>query len=287
MAAKKKADQMKQKMGKTAFLMAISLICFLLLTANASAQSKIGITGFVSMIQESNYQPLKEDLIVVEITPEGEPIEKRLAKEADLFFYRKLKVKVLFGVGGVIGYENEFVLSLHNISDRELANVSVIEEIPVEIIASAADITSDNNFLILNESPAILSFSIEKMPKGEEKRLSYKITKTEKKVSEEMLELMTTIKALIALEENSCVGIICKDSNPCTRDYCEKGECLFEPLPDTTPCKEGNQCIAGKCVAAEENGMQPSFELIGFAFLATAIVFSLIVLMAKRRKKAD
>ncbi len=278
-------------MSKIALLTAITLTCFLLFNASATAadtQAAISITGLVSMIKDSEYVPLEEDLIVVEVTPEGSPIEKRLAKEADLFFYRQLKTKLLFGVGGVNGYENELVLSLRNVSEKTLENLSVIETLPDEITASAAAISSDENFLVLSETPAIIEFFADEMQQGQEKRFSYRLNETKKRVNPETLEKMGAPKALLKLEKNSCIGTTCKDLDPCTRDYCEKGECFFEPMPEGTACSEGKQCITGECieaVQAKEEKPALNTELIGLAFFITAIAFAAIVLLAKKGKR--
>ena len=275
-----------EKMSRT-LLAAVPLI-LLLLSAGAAAQTRLGITGFVSMIQDEGYVPLEEDLIVVEVTPEGIPVEKRLAKEADLFFYRQLRTKLLFGVGGVKGYESELVLSLRNVSGRKLENVGVIETIPAEMAARAADLASDSNFLVLNEQPAIIEFFIDEMVQGQENSFSYRFSKSERMAGGQLLESMAAPKALIKLEEESCIGIVCKDLDPCTRDYCRKGECFFEPLGEGTECGENMQCIAGSCVsAAQEAGekLPLGMELLGLAFLVIAIVFAVLVLLAKARGK--
>lgn len=253
----------------------------LFLFSGAVGQPTVNITGLVSMMRDSEYAPLEENLIVVETTQEGEPIEKRFAGNADLFFYRQLKAKVLFGVGGVKGYENELVLSLLNISGRKLLKVSVIEKVPLEIAPSASKIVSDYNFLVLNERPAIIEFFIEEMEQNREKRLSYKLYESEKMASLEMLELMEAPRALIALEEGSCIGIVCKDLLPCTLDYCEAGKCMFEPMPDGTECSEGKQCLEGKCIEAQ--GL--NVELAGLVFLFGAIALGLTAWIITRKWK--
>jgi hypothetical protein len=48
----------------------------------------------------------------------------------------------------------------------------------------------------------------------------------------------------------------CDDRNPCTKDSCVAGKgCLHQPLPDDTPCNDGNICTAGdQCKKAQCQG---------------------------------
>ena len=57
-------------------ILAIALA--VLLVSSASA---ISMTGFISMLKESNYVAPEKSLIIVETTGEGTPIEKRMAED--------------------------------------------------------------------------------------------------------------------------------------------------------------------------------------------------------------
>jgi len=56
--------------------------------------------------------------------------------------------------------------------------------------------------------------------------------------------------------DGRCVGtpVICNDQNPCTKDACENGQCVFTPTPGA-PCDDGNACTSDdKCVPTAAGG---------------------------------
>ncbi len=261
----------------------IAVIVLLLLLATTAYA--ISITAFITLLKEADRVPLEENLIVVETTPEGIPMEKRMAQEADIFFYRSLKVKVILEEGGTTGYENEFSLNLRNVSGMKLENISLIEMIPKEIVRSALKIDSDENFSILEEDP-IIKFSIEELRINGVKELSYRI-RGKNKVSEGLFGLMLIPTALIKLEEQSCLSMICNDFNPCTEDICEEGECIFTPLEEGESCEEGKRCIEGECIEAGETdldkGMPP--ESIPIIILLILIIVGAIAILIIKKKE--
>ena len=268
-------------------ILAIALA--VLLVSSASA---ISMTGFISMLKESNYVAPEKNLIIVETTGEGTPIEKRMAEDADLLFNRALKIKAIFGATGITDYENEFILSLHNVSGRDLESISLIETIPEGTAENPERLESDENFVVMETSPAIIKFSINVLRENETKKITYQI-RQKQKVEESAFWEMPLPIALIKAEEQNCIGITCNSFNPCARDYCERGECKFEFLEDGTDCSENKQCQAGKCIeltqlAGQEipprtNTGLPK-ETVYFVMIAIAVAIAAFIIIKTRIK---
>ncbi len=231
------------------------ILFLLLLFATASALS---MTGFVSLLKDSDYVPPEENLIIVEITQDGVPIEKRLAEKADLFFSRAMRVKLLLGDEGISGYDNELIINLTNVSGRDLENISLIESIPKNIISSASLIRSEQDFKILEEDP-IIKFSFKKIPMNATVKISYS-SQQDSRIEETDFKEMPKPSALIKLEEGTCVGMTCNDFNPCTSDSCAGGECVFTELPDGSECGEEMVCQSNECIQTRFVEEQPSSE---------------------------
>lgn len=74
----------------------------------------------------------------------------------------------------------------------------------------------------------------------------------------------------------TCQNVTCNDSNPCTQDSCNQGNCLFAPLPNGTTCGFGNVCTDGYCVSRTVGG--PGTEGISQDGVVPAVLVILIVI---------
>ncbi len=208
------------------------------------------------LLVKNTYIPLEEEnLPILDITEKEMELRlKRLATREDLRFSRSLKVQALFGISGIIKYRNIISILIENISTRRLEGIELIEGIPKEFAENSSMIGSDSNFIVLEEDP-LLKFQVGDLGAGEKTTVSYDFNRSLEKgqITEDMFNSMDAPAALIKLTEGDlCMGVYCNDFNPCTRDYCVKGECVFAPMNDGAKCGVGMVCKEGQCVKEGE-----------------------------------
>ena len=75
--------------------------------------------------------------------------------------------------------------------------------------------------------------------------------------------------ALIPIDENDCTGITCNDFNPCTKDYCSEGQCVYDSGFEGTECGNGMMCISGSC---------QKFKSPDLLFCAGAVIIAIMLL---------
>jgi len=232
--------------------------------------------------QATAYVPPSRNLVIVEVGQDGE-IEKKVAEQADLFFSREMKTVALFGpTEGITAYRVIFTLSLENVSGSTLENVSLIETIPKEIALNAGLVKSDSNFSVLENDPVIM-FSLGTMAVDGVKKAGYSVIHNESqaKAAEDSFLGMEIPLALIPVSENDCTGIKCNDFNPCTKDYCAKGECIYSSLAEGTACETDMVCIKESC----EKFKNADLVLV-LGVVIIAIVLLSALLLQKNRKKS-
>lgn len=232
-------------------------------------------------IQTQAYVAPSRNLVIVEVG-QGGGIEKKVAEQADLFFSREMKTVALLGPEGITAYKAIFTLSLKNVSGSVLENVSLIETIPKEIALNAGLVESDSNFSVLENDP-VIKFSLGAMAMDGVKKTSYSVILSENqaKAAEDSFQEMKTPLALIPVSENDCTGIKCNDFNPCTKDYCAEGECIYSSLAEGTACETDMACIKGNCEKFKNADL-----LLVLGIVIIAIVLLSALLLQKNRKKS-
>lgn len=66
------------------------------------------------------------------------------------------------------------------------------------------------------------------------------------------------VSQAVASPQEIC-SVACDDRNPCTKDGCGRGACVFTPLPDGSPCADGSRlskddrCTRGVCRGTVED----------------------------------
>ncbi|MCX6798872.1 MAG: hypothetical protein NTW59_02120 [Candidatus Diapherotrites archaeon] len=200
------------------------------------------------------FTPLAEPSIpVLDQTVQGVDLQKkRFAAPDELLINRRINVFALMGAGGVSSYWHKVFIEVWNIGSAPLFGLEVIEGIGKEIVASAAEIHSSDSFEVIEPDP-VLRFFVGDMQPGEKKTVSYDFNRSPEQgpVTQEMFNKMGSPTALVVLQPgDACLGVYCNDSNPCTRDYCSKGECVFAPMNEGAKCMEGRVCQRGVCAAA-------------------------------------
>jgi hypothetical protein len=245
-------------MGNRISFLAITGFALCLMAIGALAESQVQEKegkGAASVLTGLGYLPLTEDLVVVDGTDlDANGVSKRLAKKADLVFSRQLSVRGVLGVAGIKYYSAMFTLSLKNVSGRQLNFISIMEAIPAKMVPKASAVKSDQNFLVMQESPPVIKFGIRALDSSKTVSLSYSTTvepADRNDFSEENFREMGAPAALIELEANSCLGIKCDDFDACTKDSCAGGKCVFSPMQDGESCGAGKQCVEGKCIEVE------------------------------------
>lgn len=233
-------------------------------------------------IQVHAYVAPSRNLVIVEVGQDGE-IEKKVAEQADLFFSREMKTVALLGPEGITAYRAMFTLSLENVSGSVLENVSLIETIPKEIALNAGLVESDSNFSVLENDP-VIRFSLGTMTVDGVKRTGYSVVLSESqaKAAEDSFPGMEIPLALIPVSENDCTGIKCNDFNPCTRDYCAEGKCVYSSLAEGTACETDMACIKGKCEKFKNSDL-----LLVLGVVIIAIVLLSALLLQKKGKKSS
>ena len=230
-------------------------------------------------VQTQAYVPPSRNLVIVEVGQDGE-IEKRVAEQADLFFSREMKTVALFGSEGITAYRAIFTLSLENVSGNTLENVSLIETIPKEIALNAGLVESDSNFSVLENDP-VIKFSLGTMTVDGIKKVGYSVLLSENqaKTAGDSFPGMEIPLALIPVSENDCTGIKCNDFNPCTKDYCAEGECIYSSLAEGAACETDMACIKGSCEKFKNADL---LLMLGTVIIAIVLLSALLL---KKRKK--
>jgi hypothetical protein len=75
-----------------------------------------------------------------------------------------------------------------------------------------------------------------------------------------------------------CEGKVCDDSNPCTTDYCDAGNCMYRNKLDNTSCGTGMICKSGGCIAEEAPYVPPAQPAQDYTmYIIIAIIIILII----------
>ncbi len=189
---------------------------------------------------------------------------KRLATEKDLLFTRNLRARGLWGTTAIVKYSNIVTLTVENVSEKTLRAIELIEGIPKELAESAAVIASDRDFIVIEEDP-VIKFLIGDLGAGEKASVSYDFNASLERgqITEQQFNEMSAPVALIRLEEeDTCMGMLCDDFNPCTRDYCIEGECVYAEMSEGAKCGKEMHCMQGKCVKIEKEKIVPAIETV-------------------------
>lgn len=176
--------------------------------------------------------------------------KKRFAGENEIVLSRAIKAFALIGEKGIILYTYKVTLQVENISGKNLFGVEVIEGIPKEMVESASMIASNADYSVIEEDP-ILRFLFGNMEPWEKKSAEYDFNRTAAQgpITEQAFNATAAPTALVALtQDDLCLGIECNDFNPCTRDYCVKGECSYVSMKNGARCGDSLVCADGQCI---------------------------------------
>ncbi|HZX20596.1 MAG TPA: hypothetical protein VFF13_06330 [archaeon] len=138
-------------------------------------------------------------------------------------------------------------LVVQNNSWKDLENVTVIEEIPKQVLENANNVKSAVEFTILNSDP-IIAFEFGSMNAGDTSSVKYSI---DKQVSESDIELFAPafVSGFAEIQNSlTCSELNCDDYNPCTVDSCENSRCFNVPKQNGESCGTGMVCRSGECV---------------------------------------
>lgn len=209
-------------------------------------------------VPASAYVPL-----VVQTPLELEKTGRRLALQEEVGVTRKLKIFSEL-VEGKVFYNHEFELSVKNTSGRTLKNVKVMESIPKKIAQNAGLVESSREFEVLKEDP-VIEFFAGSISAGKSVNVNYNIAEKKKNpISKSSFESIGPAVVTIELSEGDvCLGVLCDDENPCTNDYCVKGECKFSPSNEGKTCADNKVCAAGQCVKSQSVAVGSEEQKIG------------------------
>ncbi len=244
---------------------------------------------------EKSFPPLGQPNIPVLDETEKQPdlAKKRFATEDELDVKRTIRVYALIGENGVISYGTKITVTVENIGLNTLSGIEVIEGIDKNIIASSDLIRSRDSFEVIENTPAVLRFVFGDLDPGQKKSVLYDFNRSiaQGPVTKEMLDKMKPPTALVRLLPNDlCLGAQCNDFNPCTRDYCVRGECRFVLMNDGAKCGFGLVCEKGKCVSELEQAgtvvlpvFVTRFDYLVLIALVFGTVFAFVLQFTLRR----
>jgi len=228
------------------------------------------------LMLEKKYTLSEANLPVLDQTEKQPELQqKRFATAKEITLKRSIKIFALMTESGITGYKNSITIEIENTGSKTLNGVEIIEAIPKEMAENAALIKSDTNYYAIETDP-ILKFQPGDLQPGEKKSVEYSFERTEKEgeITTEMFNEMKAPVALIQMQpEDECMGILCNDYNPCTRDYCVEGECTYAPMQEEAKCGPEMVCRQGKCVSTKE----PETALAVTATKGDTIAFILII----------
>lgn len=204
----------------------------------------------------NEFIPLAETSIpILDLTEKQlELQQKRFATASEITLKRSIKSLAIMTPSGITGYRSVITIEVENISGKTLKGMEIIEAVPKEMAENAALIKSDTNYYTMEADP-ILKFQLGDMQPGEKKSFEYSFERTagEGAVTADMFNGMKAPVALLQMQpEDKCMGVLCNDYNPCTRDYCVEGKCTYAPMQEEAKCGSGMACRQGKCVLVEQ-----------------------------------
>jgi hypothetical protein len=195
---------------------------------------------------QAEYIPkLEISLPILQETEDGQVIlTRRVATDKDVKITRSIKIySLVTALGQNAGYFNKITILIQNISDKDLQDIEVIEILPKIFVETSSQISSDDEFVVLDENP-VIKFSLGDVPAGETVEISYTFkSSSESSIIEELfLSLVQPVVFVALTEEDNCMGVICNDFDSCTADGCSDGECAYVPKCGDDVCENG-ECI--------------------------------------------
>jgi hypothetical protein len=163
-------------------------------------------------------------------------------------FTRTLQINQQTQNNQIKGYKTIITIKATNKSEKKLENIRIIEEIPKELIPLASNINSTIPFEILNEDP-LISFLITNLEPNQSTDIQYSAENDSTIIpTQEPFNQMKPPIALQPLKKDPCNNIACNDKNPCTKDHCRNGTCLYDALPLGTTCGTNAICQEKQCI---------------------------------------
>ncbi|MBT4597236.1 MAG: hypothetical protein HOC95_04635 [Candidatus Diapherotrites archaeon] len=179
----------------------------------------------------------------------------RIADADEIKLVRTIKTRVVRMGEDVISTDFNFQIDITNVSGRDLENVSIIESIPKQLALDSNKINFANAPNIIRADPVVeWTFPILSFGASTSENYSINGVYDENILNDLNLFLsnLSTPTPIIPLsaEDTLCGSIDCEDNNPCTEDYCVKGNCFYSS-------KNGEMCgnggVCQKTVCKENN----------------------------------
>jgi hypothetical protein len=253
-------------------------------TGGTTTTTNGGTSGTTTTVSSTGeYTDLGEanPTAVEEVQNTLDPNQKGILGGKELSFRRSVQAKGGATGGTNVPFDVKVQLKVKNNSGKKLLDIEVVEEIPKSLAQSASAIKSSRSFKVIKSDP-IIAFNIAELLPNQEELIEYEFASTD--VTEEKLGEMKAPFSLIALEAvDPCKGIVCRDQNPCTVEYCSNGACVTETVTEGAGCGLGKHCIAGQCVekpAEEKPGPVTPTEALQGLDLTTLGIAAAVLLTA-------
>ncbi len=214
---------------------------------------------------------------------------KRIVFEGEVQFTRKIDVFQITQQGIIIRYKNVFTLEAKNLLPQKIKRLDIIEQLPKEWVPDPSKLRFDHNYQVLEADP-IVQMSLDNLDANQTAVLSYyfETDSNQNPVTQDSFQQLVPPLGLITLESgDACFNVSCNDSNPCTIDYCEEGNCKTAAKPNGVSCGENMACQEAICVSSLPPVPQTdwSFLWIGGGIIAGLIALLMIGSYATQKVK--
>jgi len=209
--------------------------------------------------------------LLIEAGYSSEQAEEAKAIMGKVLITQTLKIEKTTG-GGPTTYKSTITITVKNPSNMDYKDLKVVVEIPKEIAADVSEITSAQSFATLKADP-IIAFTLDILS-GESQTITWSVAKEITTYQRSLIKAPVTASLV---EQKTCKGVDCDDSNSCTSDSCVAGNCTHENVAEGTVCGTGMVCKAGQCAAATTGGVTIPPGAVDWGFWIIVIVIILII----------
>jgi hypothetical protein len=223
----------------------------------------------------------------------------RIASADEIKLIRTIKTRIVRMNDTIISTDFNFQIDITNISGKDLANVSIIESIPKQLAPDSNKISFMNAPKIIQTDP-VVEWTLPMLFLGTSTNENYSINGIyDESILSDLNSFLSTLPTPtpvipLSAEDVICKSMTCNDDNPCTEDYCVRGNCFYSSK-DGASC--GNGGICQKTVCEENNltdnlgefnkkyGPLVSIGIIGILFLLVVIFGIFFFIIYNKRKK--